>query len=372
MALFLPSLDGGGTERVMLELGRGLYGRGFAVDVLVTRPGGAYWGSVPQGVRLIDFNLRKAIFSLPRLLRYIRREQPDVLVATMDTPNALALVAQTLFARNLALIIRQENTFSKQLDTAGFQQRVSMLFVRWLAHRADAIVAVSNGVADDFKRTAPKAAHLVHTIFNPVVTPELFESARASVTHPWFGDPQTPVIMTAGRLTFQKDHPTLLRAFAEVVRSHPARLLILGEGPDRVMLTTLARQLGIADTVDFVGFQTNPYAWMARARIFVMSSRFEGLPTVLIEALACGTPVVSTDCLSGPREILEGGELGPLVPVGDWRGLARAMLDVLDNPVSQERLLAKANRYSADAAVSRHVELVTRLTARRGATAGGA
>ncbi len=362
VALFVPSLAGGGAERVMLEIAGQLARCGFAVDLLVTRSGGALWGSVPEGVRLINLNSYKTPTCLPALVRYIRRERPTVFLSALTFGNLTALLAKKLFTRDLRLIVSQQNTYTAEGEGRGIAFRTANRLLKWLLPAADAIVGVSSGVAEDLKRAVPRAASLVRAIPNPVVTPPLLEQAKLPVDHPWFGDPRTPVILTAGRLDIpHKDQPTLLKAFAEVLRSRPARLVVLGEGPDRAKLTALARELGIQEHVDFLGFQPNPFAYMARARVFVLSSVREGLPTVLIEAMACGTPVVSTDCPSGPREILDGGKWGRLVPVGDWRSLARAIRDTLDNPIAPERLIARAQHYSVAASMERHLELINKV-----------
>ena len=162
-----------------------------------------------------------------------------------------------------------------------------------------------------------------------------------------------------------KGHETALRAFAEVVKSRPARFVILGEGPDRQKLVDLSHTLKIAHLVDFAGFQINPFAYMARAAAFVLASSHEGLPSVLIEAMACGAPLVSTDCPSGPREILEGGQWGRLVPVGNWRALATAILDTLDAPVDRDALTARANAYDGESSVEQYMALLQELFAQR-------
>ncbi len=362
IALFVPSLAGGGAERVIAEVAHQLVRRGFAVDLLVTRAGGALWRSVPQDVRLINLNSWKTPTCLPALVRYIRRDRPSVLLSALTFGNLTALVTKKLFARHLRLIVSQHNTYTVEGQGKGITFRTANHLLRWLLPVADAIVAVSFGVAEDLKRAAPRAGGLISVIPNPVVSPALTEQARLPLEHPWFGDPRTPVILTAGRLVIsQKDQPTLLRAFAEVLKSRPARLVVLGEGPDLNKLTAFARELGIRAHVDFAGFRPNPFAYMSRAQVFVLSSVHEGLGVVLIQAMACGTPVVSTDCPSGPREILESGRWGHLVPVGDWRRLATAIRETLDRPVAPERLKARAHHYSVASSMERYLDLIDNI-----------
>jgi glycosyltransferase involved in cell wall biosynthesis len=191
---------------------------------------------------------------------------------------------------------------------------------------------VSEGVKDDLARAGRLSLEQIRVVPNPVVTSELFEMAAVPIDHPWFVEGAPPVILGIGRLTTQKDFGTLIRAFAEVRGQREARLMILGEGSERPALERLARELGVRDDVVLPGFVDNPFAFLKRAALFVLSSTYEGLPGVLIQALACGTPVVSTDCDSGPREILDGGRLGILVPVGDLDALANGIREALDHP----------------------------------------
>ncbi len=342
----------------MRDLAKGFAQRGLCVDMVLVQAKGPYLDQLPDGVRLIDLKARRTLTSFLPLLRYLRRECPDALVSTLPHANAIALIAKKLFAEQLRVVARREINFQMEYANADFKYRLTLQLERLLLPFADAVVAVSDGVADDLKRGAPNISHLVQVIYNPVVWPDHAERAGQPVEHPWFGDPAMPVILAAGRLAAQKGYPTLLMAFAELVKSRPCRLVVLGEGPERQDLIALARNLEIAHAVDFPGFQINPFAFMAKASAFVLSSVYEGLPTVLIEAMACGTPAISTDCPSGPREILKGGKWGHLVPVGDSRALARAMRDTLDNPIAPDLLIARADAYSAKASIDQHLSVI--------------
>ena len=197
----------------------------------------------------------------------------------------------------------------------------------------------------------------MRVIHNPVVWPDHRTKAAEPVEHPWFAQ-HTPVVLAAGRLINLKDHATLLRAFALVAKARPAQLIIIGEGEERDNLGALAYELGIADLVELPGFRRNPFAWMAKASVFVLSSVYEGSPNVLIQAMACGTPVVSTDCPSGPREILQDGTLGTLVPVGDHSAMAEAILNAIDDPTESTRLMSRADEYSAESSIRRYVDVI--------------
>ena len=357
IAVFLPKLGGGGAERVTLGVAKGLLRRGLAVDILVTRSG-PYVDLLPQNARVINFESRKALTCFRPFLRYLRTDRPDGLLSTLIHTSILTLVVKKYILRKLPTIVRYESTYSMAFENGTLKERMELSVLKYLLPSADAIIAVSDGAAADLRRTIPGGARRVHGVPNPVVTCELVQQARMPVEHPFFIDPDIPVVVSAGRLVSLKDYPTLLRAFADVVGSRAARLVILGEGAVRGELVTLTRKLGIADVVDFAGFQLNPFAYMAKAQVFVLSSIYEGLPTVLVEAMACGTPVVSTDCRHGPREILEGGKWGQLVPVRDWRAMASAILAAIDDPISPELLIARASHYSADASTDAHLRIL--------------
>ena len=343
----------------MLDIATGLAEREVPVDLVLVRAEGEYLSQVPDGVRVVDLNSHRTAASFLKLAGYLRRERPDALLSTLAHANVVALITKLLFARRLCVVVRVESTFTEMYDDVTFRQRQTLRVLKWLLPSADGIVAVSQGVADDLRSIVPTDSQKITAIPNPVVTPDLDGKAREPVEHPWFNDDSTPVVLSVGRLSSEKDHPTLLRAFAEVVRSRAARLVILGEGPERESLLEMAERLEVSQQVDLPGFKVNPFAYMSKASALVLSSRYEGFPNVLVQAMACGTPVVSTDCRSGPREILQDGKWGHLVPVGDWRQMARAILETLDNPVPADRLISRASAYSAEASVDRYMEILT-------------
>jgi glycosyltransferase involved in cell wall biosynthesis len=323
LVFYVPSLAGGGAERTMLNLACGFADRGMKVDLVLAKAEGPYLADVPSSVRLIDLNSSRVLASLPHLVSYLRREKPDAMVSTLHHANIVAIWAKCLARVSPRLIISEQNVYREvELRRAWWLAPLMHYFYPW----ADGIVAVSTGVADNLSRTARLPRDRVAVIYNPAVTPELLDKARQPLPHPWFAANQPPVVLAVGRLTKQKDYPTLLRAFALTRDRCAARLLILGEGEARAELEQQIRTMGLHEHVALPGFVDNPYAYMARAAVLVLSSAWEGLPTVLIEAMACGCPVVSTDCPSGPAEILEGGRFGQLVAVGDASAMAAAIL----------------------------------------------
>ena len=352
IALFLPSLHGGGAERVMVNLARGFAERGLKVDLVLAKGEGPYLGEVPPNVHVVDLNASRVLASLPGLVRYLRRERPEAMLSAMHHSNIIAVWAKLLACVPTRLAVSIHTTTSVSLQSP--QNRRSLLIpwlTRWFYLKTEAIVAVSKGVAEDFSRVSGIPFERIKVIYNPVVTPELIENAKEPVEHPWFATEQPPVILGVGRLTKAKDFPTLIRAFALVRQERPARLMILGEGEERFRLEALVKELGLEDDVALPGFVDNPYAYMARAAVFVLSSAWEGLPTVLIEAMACSCPVVSTDCPSGPAEILENGKCGPLVPVGNEAALKQAIIRVLEAPLNWN---ADASTYTLSFAVEQY------------------
>jgi glycosyltransferase involved in cell wall biosynthesis len=333
VAFFLPSLEGGGAERVMLNLADGFAKRGVRTDLVLGTSVGPYISMVPSDVRLVDLQATRVLRSLRPLIRYLKRERPSALIAALDHANLVAMAATRFAHTKTRTVITIHCTFAKQLQVAKGIRTDAIPWLLGRFHRwADAIVAVSDGVADDTALHTGIPRDRIDVIYNPVITPALLPAANDSPSHPWFCDKTDPIVLGVGRLVAQKNFPLLIDAFAIVRRRRQARLVILGEGPERPALEQRVRQQGLENAVALPGFVANPYACMARADVFVLSSDFEGLPTTLIESLAVGTPVVSTDCESGPREILHDGALGELVPVGDVHALANAIERVLSNP----------------------------------------
>ena len=326
LAIFLPSLSGGGAERAMLNLAHGLAEYGCAVDLVLAQAKGPYLSDVHDSVRIVDLKALRVMTSLPALARYLRHEQPRALVSSLDFASIVALWARRLAGIPIRVLINEQNTISISARKSVRRRermvpRLAKRFYPW----ADYVTGNSQGVADDLSQVTGLPRERIKVLYNPVVTPELQKKARVPLNHPWFEDGQLPVVLAVGRLTKQKDFPTLIRAFAQARQAWPARLLILGEGSDRPALEALVNQLGLNDDVAMPGFVENPYPYMRRASLYVLPSRWEGLPTVLIEALYCGPPVIATDCPSGPREILADGQHGLLVPIGDVKALTQAI-----------------------------------------------
>ncbi len=362
VALFLPNLSGGGAERVMTYLANGLVDRGHQVDMLLIEKQGPYLADLSTKVHVTDLGARGVRSSILPLARYLRTKKPEVLLSALDHVNIGALLAKRL-ARAATRVIPTVHISHSQVKIhhRGIHHRIVRALLRLTYPWADAIVAVSKGTADDMIRTSGVPERLVRVIYNPVITQEIKVLAEQPLDYPWFGPGEPPVILAMGRLTEQKAFGTLIRAFSLVQKDYACRLLILGEGPDRKMLEGLVDELDLTDKVSLPGFVRNPFNYMARCSLFVLSSAWEALPTVLIEALSLGTPVVSTDCPSGPREILYGGQYGRLVPVGDVETLAGAMNDTLRGarPEVPESALRP---FTVDVAVDEYIKVIREVT----------
>ncbi len=327
--LFPASLEGGGAERVMVTLANAFTERGLKVGLVIIKGGEGYRKELHKDVPVIDLRTQQVWRSILPLARLLKREKPRAFFSTLMEANIGACLASRLVRFQGKVVIREANTPSQHLKKRTFKRWLTRKVVRQGYLLADEIVAVSSGVRRDLAQLLRVPEERIHLIFNPSVSERVIEASYAEVEHSWFADKSVPVVLGVGRLSPQKGFSVLIRAFRIVRETLPARLVILGEGPQRAELELLVEQLGLQDVVHLPGFNPNPYRYMRRASVFVLSSEYEGLPNVLIQALACGCPVVSTDCPSGPEDILDGGKYGELVPVGDIEAMANAILRVL-------------------------------------------
>ena len=335
LALYIPSLVGGGAERVTVNLANGMAEKGVQVDLVVADARGPYLEQVSKKVRVLDLGASRVLTSLPSLIQYLRRDKPKALISALNHANVMALIARQLSGVKTKIIVVEHSSldFLKH-SSEDVKRKSAMTFrsVQFFYRFADLIVGVSKRVVDDIREYTRLSRDKFRVIYNPVISEEMLQKAEEKLTDEWFAEGEPPVILAAGRLEEEKDFATLIKAFAKL-RSHmDARLMILGEGSKRPELEALAKHLDLAEDIRLPGFVSNPYPYMKHAHLFVLSSLYEGLPTVLIEALSLGTPVVSTDCVSGPSEILQGGKHGALVPIQDAPSLAKAMLNTLIMP----------------------------------------
>jgi len=358
IALYLPSLCGGGAERVMVTLANGFSARGYAVDLVLASADGPYLKDVAMEVRVVDLRASRVALSLPGLVSYLRRERPVSMLSAMGHANVIAIAAQYLARVPTRVIVSERANFSRtKSHITSFSHLILGWFMKIAYPLANGIVAVSTGVAEDLVMSIGLTRSHVDVVYNPVVTDELYRKASMNLYHPWLAPGQPPVVLGAGRLEPQKDFATLIEAFAKLRRERDVRLMILGEGALRNSLEKQVQALGLEASVCFLGFMDNPFVYMRHAALFVLSSIYEGLPNALIQAMACGTPVVSTDCPSGPAEILEDGKWGRLVPVRDANALAYAMTATLDEKVHPE-VATRAAEFNVERAVDGYLKLL--------------
>lgn len=323
LAIYLPLLIEGGAEHAILRLVNAIVARDYRVDLVLSKAAGPYLSRVDPRVRVVDLRSHRAAASLPGFVRYLRRERPEALLSGTTHGSVVALLAKRLGRSKARIVLRAgSSSLPRRFSIRG-------LLVRWLFPRSDSVICNSQGVAELIHTEGGVPVRKIHVIHNPVVSDELRSLARKPADHRWLQSREGATVVSVGRLFPEKDYPTLIKAFEIVNERHPAHLVVFGEGPERQALELEVDQRGLSDRVAFPGFVSNPYADVARADVFVLSSKREGSPNALIEALFLGVPLVATDCPTGPREILEGGKYGQLVPVGDSEAMADAILDAI-------------------------------------------
>jgi glycosyltransferase involved in cell wall biosynthesis len=361
IAIFVCKLSGGGAERAMVNLTRGLLDKGVDVDLVLGQTGGEYVGNIDSRANVVELNYTRTLLGIPALIKYLRNEQPTAIISAADYTNVAITIAKILSGVKTKVLICEQNapsyfrgsyTLDRQL-----MRKLTPLTIRLFYRLADEVISVSKGVAVDLAEVANLPLDRVKVVHNPIVTPDILQKSTEDIRHPWFIPNASPVILGIGRLSLQKDFITLIQAFKVVQKDRPVRLMILGEGEQRATLESLIKELGLEDSVTLPGFVDNPFAYLRKSAVFVLSSESEGLPSVLIEALSVGTPVVSTDCPCGPSEILENGRYGSLVPVGDINALAQSIISTLDNPCDSRILLQRAQQYSLETVTEQYLSL---------------
>lgn len=352
VALFLPSLSAGGAERVFLLLAESFVKSGRRCDIVVAAGGGVWERQVPDGVRLVSLGGRKPLFSVLRLIGYLRRERPAVLMSSIFPANIASLMACAV--TSTPCVVREANRTADDIRTANalgtLANRVAM---RLLYHRSDAVIALTPGLAAhlcDLGRVPPRIVSVIPNPATPTDLPQIPPDARE------------PLVLGCGRLVPQKGFSSLLTAFAFLVQEHDARLVILGEGPLGPELKRQAESLGICSRVEFAGHASNVGEWMNRARVFAMSSLWEGFPNVLLEALSAGCRVVATDCSDAVGELLDGGHYGTIVPIGDSRAMASGLAMALEGAATHDDRAQHLSRYDQDSIAMRYLEVLDRAS----------
>jgi glycosyltransferase involved in cell wall biosynthesis len=358
IALLSSSLGGGGAERVISILANGFQSAGFIVDVVVLQAGGEFESDLHESIRLVDLRAPRASGAIRSLSAYFREARPDVVLSTQAHVNTLAILARLHSRISTTLIVRESNTPVATARLArSFRSYTMLLAARAAYTLADYIVAPSEGVRDELIRTLRFRARRVRRINNPLPLSVIHARAREHIDHPWFSSGSIPVIVAIGRLSTQKDFDTVLEALVLVRQHREARLVILGEGGERERLERRIGELGLTAHVSMPGFVANPFAYLARSSVYVLSSPSEGMPNTLLEAMAVGVPVVATDCPSGPREMLRGGRWGRLVAVGSAVQMADGILAALDGRLGAPTKEELAAEYGVEQIIQQYAVL---------------
>tara|TARA_R110000868_G_scaffold181779_1_gene422718 strand:- start:618 stop:1718 length:1101 start_codon:yes stop_codon:yes gene_type:complete len=343
IAFFIPDYRGGGAQNMVINLANHIAANGYKVDLLIASAAGELKHKINGHVNVVCFNKSKTSKSIPALIKYTKESQPDVMISALYHANIAALLAK-IFCKTTKtkFIISERNHISTSFaHSQRFADKIMLFLMKRLYKTADKVIAISDGVLRDVQKVCNIADDKIIRIYNPVVTPDFERAIAAEI--PEFGyEVDVAKLIASGRLVAQKDYPTLLKALSIAVKTHPCCLVILGQGSLEHDLKALAVTLGVDNYIYWAGFVDNPLSYMAKADVFVLSSAWEGFGNVVVEGLYCGLSVVSTDCPSGPAEILEKGRYGYLSAVGDADALARNIIEAIDKPFAAESQRSRA------------------------------
>lgn len=359
IAIFSPTLRGGGAERVVVNMANGFVKLGISVDLLLSSAVGPYIELLTPKVNIVDLNTGRVLSSLPRLIKYLHEQTPTVFISHQAHANIIAIIAHLIDHSRSKLIVCEHSVPSRY---SSFSHKIIDRFIPILESLlypfVDAIVGVSSQVVNEVRSLLISGKHKVHLIHNPIINSNIYELMDEKP--PELYSSKGKIILSVGRLVPVKGYRSLIHAFVFIRKKIDADLFILGEGKQRIELTLLAKELKIEKNVHLLGFMKNPYSFMKNADVFVLSSIYEGLPTVLIEAMACGVPVVSTKS-GGSTEILGKGKYGKLVPAENPQSLAKAIVDVLENPPDNRPAQKRSNDFTVDKSIQEYIELINSL-----------
>ncbi len=334
IALFIHKLDNYGVGRIFLNLTKGMVALGLQVDWVLSDNEGACQIELPDNTRIVTLNTPRlaadvSLINILELVGYLKSEKPEAVISFAHYNNEIAILAKYISFQSVKIVVSDHTVLSKSISMSIRKSRKAIPFVaRFIYPFADAIVAVSQEVKRDLSSTLKLNPNCIDVVYNPIIETRLLQKAREKIEHPWFKLLDKPIVLAVGRLAYEKDFETLIYAFSQVHENKHCRLVILGDGPEKIKLIKLVDKLKLSNDILFQGFVDNPYAYMVNSDVLVLPSRWEGLSNVLIEAMALNLPVVSTDC-GGPREVLSEGKYGELVPVGDSLSMGKAIQDVL-------------------------------------------
>jgi glycosyltransferase involved in cell wall biosynthesis len=360
LAFFCPSLELGGAERKSAVLANAFLARGYGIDFCTCDGSGVVRRDLSPDIAVVDFRVARVRRALWPLRRYLVENRPRVLVAMQGYAGLIAVLASMLSGTRTPVIIDEQTlTFSRLKESSRGDYWKFRLLVRLLYPRAARIVAISDATRRDLVEHVGLPSSAIEVISNPAALP-VFEDTADTGELPGWPVTDMPVVATVGRLVPVKDVPVLLRAFARLRAHQPAKLVIIGDGPERPALEAMSRELNIAADTHFLGARDRPWRYLRRASVFVLSSRYEGFGNVLVEALAVGCPVVSTNSPGGPAEILENGKYGALVPVGDDAAMSAAIAQVLAQAPDRMLAIARARQFG-EPVIAKYMDLIDRV-----------
>jgi len=363
LTIFIPTMSGGGAEKVIANLINNFDFEKYQITLLIIKDNVNY--EINRNVRIEVLGCRSLRTALPLLTRYLKKSTPDIMISNMSLPNIISTVARFLSGRRFPLLLVEHSTPSIKYKDSKLIRKLIPFLMRATYRFADQIISVSKDAATDLQKLLKYKGEIIKPIYNPIVDSQLDNLMNKSVNHRWLDNKNRDfykVVIGVGRLEEVKNFRLLIEAFYEVHKVDSlTRLIILGEGSQRPELEELIDKLNLTDVVDLIGFVENPYSYLKRSSLFVLSSNLEGLPTVLIEALACGVPIVSTNCQSGPREILDDGKYGQLVPIKNKEKLKDAILIQLKNTHDQGLLRNRAMFFSVENSVNKYDAILSEL-----------
>lgn len=358
LAFFMPFLAGGGAERVILTLAEEFSKRNIKIYLFLAKYKGEYIPQVPSNVKIINLDTT-SIYIIWRLSYFLKKINPDVLFSAMDRPNIITICSKIFSNYRGKTIISVHTTITRSCyNIPSLKSLMTLFLIKMLYNKADLIVTVSRGVANDLKNIL-KTGKKIITIYNPFNIEKIIEKSREPISHSWFKEKKIPIVLSIGRLTKAKNFPLLIKSIGIARKKTPINLMILGEGEDRAKLVKLIKRLKLQENVRMPGFVDNPYKYMKQASVFVLPSLWEGFGNVLVEALATSTPIVSTDCPNGPREILENGKKGTLVPTANPHAMADAILKIIENP--KEITSLDIDKFNSEKIAQTYIDSINKL-----------
>jgi len=360
IAFFIPSLNFGGIEANTIRLATAFSKVGYDVDLIVGRAEGDYVDRVPSEINIVDFNRNKVYLTIPQLIRYMKISSPNVIISGGEAPNITLIIAKILtLGTKTKIIVSIRTHLSTELkNSKNINKKIMKYLGKILYHFADKVVAVSKGVAEDASKIFGLKKESIEVIYNPIVDESINLNMNKPVPHPWLTDEKVPVLLGVGRLVPQKNFSLLIKAFSIVRESESVKLIIIGEGPLRKDLEQEIIDLGLRGSIDLVGYQSNPYIYMKWSDVFILSSDWEGFGNVIVEAMACGLKIVSTDCNSGPSEILDNGKYGALVDTNNPKFLADAIITELKSKVDPQVNILRSKSFSVGNAMRQYKKLI--------------